>query len=128
MELDDYDPMTAPEADDWLSLDEDERIELVVEHHRREQVELPNARVHAVIHVVVENQAAMADDVPTGAALERLVGEGLDRHEAVHAIGGVVVEFMTDLLQEVGPTEFDNDRFTDELDKLDAATWLESFE
>ncbi len=37
-------------------MDEDERITLVMEHHREAGVELPNEQVHAVVHVVVETK------------------------------------------------------------------------
>jgi hypothetical protein len=58
-----YDPNVALSAADWLALDEDERIELVSSYHRRRKIKLPNSQLHAVIHVVVENQLAMGESV-----------------------------------------------------------------
>ena len=89
-----YDPLNAPDPDDWQSMDEDERMMLVMEYHREAGVELPNEQVHAVVHVVVENQIALGDEMSAQATLERLMREGLDRHEAIHAVGSVLVDFV----------------------------------
>ena len=60
------------------------------------------------------------------ATLDRLVGEGLDRHEAIHAIGSVLAEFMFDLMGDgaVGG----NEKYFRQLEKLNAAEWRESFD
>jgi hypothetical protein len=47
--------------------------------------------VHAAIHVAVENQIAMGVEL-VGETVARLVAEGLDRHEAIHAIGALLAE------------------------------------
>jgi hypothetical protein len=57
--MDWYDPEKPGESADWLQTDEGQRIELVWSYHRRKKVRLPNAQLHAVIHVVVENQLAL---------------------------------------------------------------------
>jgi len=49
---------------------------------------LPNAHLHASIHAIVENQLAQ-EVVLMKDSLDRLRAEGLDRHEAIHAIGSV---------------------------------------
>ncbi|MGX9424040.1 MULTISPECIES: SEC-C metal-binding domain-containing protein [Bradyrhizobium] len=36
-----YDPFTEPPAEQWLALDEQERIDLVLEYHRRAGIRLP---------------------------------------------------------------------------------------
>src|ERR1700757_4384746 len=94
-----YDPLEAPDPDEWLALDEQERLDLVQEYHRRARIHLPNAKVHAVLHAIVEAQIALADETPARRTAQRLIDEGLDRHEAIHAIGLVLAEFMHDLLQ-----------------------------
>ena len=71
--MEDYDPLNAPDPDEWQSMDEDERITLVMEHHRESGVELPNEQTHAAIHVIVENQIALGDEVPTEATVECLI-------------------------------------------------------
>ena len=40
-----YDPLNAPEPGEWLTMGEDERIRLVMEHHRQTNVELPNEQI-----------------------------------------------------------------------------------
>jgi hypothetical protein len=68
-------------------MDEQEQMMLVMEYHRQAGVELPNETIHAVMHVVVENQIGLGDELSAQATLERLMREGLDRHEAIHAVG-----------------------------------------
>jgi len=96
-----YHPHHAPDPEAWLALDEGERTELVLQYHRRARVRLPNARLHAAIHVVVENQVALGDEIPVRRTLERLRAEGLDRHDAVHAAGSVLAKRIYDLLKKV---------------------------
>lgn len=88
-----YDPDAAVDASQWLALDEQVRIGLAEAHHRAAHVELPNLTAHACFHAIVENQIALGHD-PVVRALARLMNEGLSRHDAVHAIGSVVVGFF----------------------------------
>jgi HD superfamily phosphodiesterase len=122
-----YDPMNAPDPDEWQSLDEQERLMLVEDHHRQAGVELPNEQIHAVIHVIVENQIALGDEVPTQATLERMMREGLDRHDAIHAVGSVLANFLGEILAAADAAPSVNEGFFEELKKLKAAEWLESF-
>jgi hypothetical protein len=103
--MDRYDPLHAPPPDAWLAADEDERIERVAEYHRRARVKLPKRRLHACFHVIVENQVAMGDQLPARRVLERLQAEGLDRHDAIHAIGSVVADYLHDLLRRGAPSD-----------------------
>jgi hypothetical protein len=59
-----YDCLKAPDPKAWLALDEQERIELVRDYHRRARIRLPNATVHAVLHTIVETQIAQGDETP----------------------------------------------------------------
>ncbi len=121
-----YDPLNAPDPDDWQSMGEDERMMLVMEYHRKAGVELPNEQVHAVVHVVVENQITLGDEMSAQAALERLMREGLDRHEAIHAVGSVLVDFvLAPIRDDAAPGT--NERYNEELEKLTAAEWLKTF-
>ncbi len=118
-----YDPLNAPDPDDWQSMDEEERMMLVMEYHREAGVELPNEQVHAVVHIVVENQFTLGDEMSARVALERLMREGLDRHEAIHAVGNVLVDFVQALIRDdAAPAA--NERYNEELMKLKAAEWL----
>ena len=122
--MDQYDPQVAPDSKDWLALDEGERILLVEEHHRDARVPLPKrARtLHASVHVVVENQLALADE-PVVRALDRLVREGLSRHDAVHAIGSVVAEEIYVLLKEQDIPDTARTRYYAAIEQLTAASW-----
>jgi Domain of unknown function (DUF1841) len=97
--MDSYNPDTSPTPTDWLGTDEGDRIELVSVYHRRQTIKLPNAQLHAVIHVVVENQLALGEAMVVN-TLSRLQGEGLSRHDALHAIGSVLAENLYELMRE----------------------------
>lgn len=97
MPLDSYVPDAAPDAREWLALDEERRLALVLAHHAESGTPLPNARLHAAIHVVVENQLALGDPAAVQETLERLQREQLSRHDAIHAIGTAVSELLLDL-------------------------------
>jgi hypothetical protein len=57
-----YDANKAPNPEEWLALDDAERIDLVIEYHRRHHLPLGgNANLHARAHAMVENQIAMGD-------------------------------------------------------------------
>jgi hypothetical protein len=121
-----YDPLISPDPDAWLALEEQGRIELVMDFHRRARIRPPNAKVHAVLHVGVENQIAEGDALPVRRTLDRLMTEGLDRHDAIHAIGMVLIGHMNDLLK-AGQVEGDpNIRYFAELERLTAAKWRQS--
>jgi hypothetical protein len=89
-----YDPDHAPDPERWLAQDEMQLMEIVQRYHRREQIPLPNERVHASYHVMVENQVALGEKTPVRDALDRLMGEGMSRHDAIHAVGAVLAKHM----------------------------------
>ena len=60
----------------------------------------PNAKVHAVMHAIIENQIALGDEIPVQRTAQRLMDEGLDRHDTIHAIGSVLVGHMFDLTRQ----------------------------
>ncbi len=95
-----YDPLQAPDPKEWLALDEGERIVLAEDYHRRAGIRLPNVKVHAAIHAAVETQAAMADETPVRRTLDRLMSAGLDRHDAIHAIGSVVMDLIYEVVNK----------------------------
>jgi hypothetical protein len=79
-------------------------------------------------HATVETQVAMGDETPARRTLERLMAEGLDRHQAVHAIGMVLMEHIYDILRGPDPDlESDpNLTYFAALEKLTANEWLQS--
>ena len=116
-----YDPHEAPESEEWLTIDEAERIRLAQDYHRRARVRLPNEKLHAVLHVVIENQIALRDEIPVQSTVQRLMAEGLDRHEAIHAIASVLAEFMHDLMGNPGSSTEPNQEYFAALHRLTAS-------
>ncbi|MCA9667872.1 MAG: hypothetical protein KC503_19875 [Myxococcales bacterium] len=88
-----YGPYVAdsqPDPDWWLAMEDLERLLLVLEAHSGE---LPTSHppatsllLHSVVHEMAETQLANGDDKLQG-RLDKLVGDGLSRHEAIHALG-----------------------------------------
>lgn len=116
-----YDPLHPPDPSQWLALSEGDRLNGVLEFHGPAGAALPNARLHAALHVTVENQVAEGYRAVVE-ALARLTGEGLDRHESVHAVGAAVAERMRQVLQS-GKPAFDKVAYETELAALTAADW-----
>jgi len=119
-----YDPERAPDPEAWLALDEQARIDLVSAHHRRTRVNLPSRQLHAAIHVVVENQLAERIAV-VQETVERLLVEGLDRHDAIHAIGSVVAEHLWKAVNEKWRGPDPQEEYFRRLETLTAREWLE---
>src|SRR4051812_42305165 len=95
-----YEANEQPDAETWLDLDETERVDLVIDYHRRTGVQLDSLELHSVTHVLVENQVALGDAAPVPATLARLMDEGLDRHEAIHAIGSILMSIVFDAVSK----------------------------
>jgi hypothetical protein len=117
-----YDPYRHIDSEAWQELDESERIESVRQYHRQNRIRLPNETLHATTHVIVENQVALGDSFPALAVLLRLMEEGLDRHEAVHAIGLVLSEQLFAALREGGDADI-NKQYVEKLNRLTAESW-----
>jgi hypothetical protein len=93
-----YNARAAPDPRAWLERDEQERIDLVIKyHHRNRQPMGQDPLAHSAVHVAVENQVAMGDVTVVSATLARLMREGLDRHDAIHAIGNVLIGIIFDV-------------------------------
>ena len=124
-----YDPEVAPDPVEWLELDEQHRIDLAERYHHAARIKLPNTKAHAVFHAIVENQIAEGLE-PVLRAMERLTGQGLSRHDAVHAIGSVVA----DQLYEVMKTEDEDHastaqaRYNAAVERLTAKQWRQKYE
>ena len=123
--MEEYDPNLDLEAKDWLDLDEQERMMLVEDYHRRHRIRMPSSEGHAVIHTIVENQLVLEEPVVV-ATFARLRREGLDRHDAIHAIGSVLASHMHALLAGDQSEEEPNARYYEALGKLSASEWRAS--
>ncbi len=121
-----YNPLKVPNPQEWLELDEQERIDLVRKYHRQKRIRLPNAEVHALFHVILEHQIAAGDALPTERTVQRLMSEGLDRHDAIHAVGTVISNYIFDAMQATPAPEMPADYFV-QLQNLTAQNWLDSF-
>lgn len=119
-----YNPYVGPDADDWRDMDDAERRQQVLAFHRQEGSELPNEDLHAMIHVVIENQVAMGDQIPVKRTLERLVGEGLDRHDAIHAISAILIEELAQSAEEPDGKGESEVAYFARLETLTAESWL----
>jgi hypothetical protein len=121
-----YDPDVAPDPREWLALPESERIRLAQSYHVAGRVKVPSMKAHAAVHAAVENQIASGYG-PSRKAVARLQSEGLSRHEAVHAIGSVIAQFIYELGQ--GQSEEQRASFQarmgEAIEKLHAKEWLD---
>ena len=122
-----YDPEQGIDPEEWSALDEGERQYLVERYHRKNRIKMPNSRLHAAIHVIVENQVALGDEIPAQETLARLMREGLSRHDAIHAIGSVLSGHMFNLIKEGAKSQDVNAGYYRQLEELTAEGWLNSF-
>jgi hypothetical protein len=120
-----YDASKAPDPMEWLELDESDRIDLVMAYHKHAKLPVGESeRLHAMAHVIVESQAAMGDVTVVPATLDRLMREGLDRHDAIHAIGSVLMGIVFDAIKSPKGKKIDiNAQYGRELAQLTAASW-----
>jgi hypothetical protein len=116
-----YDPDQPVNAAEWLQLDVAERQVAVERYHKRARIRIPSAHIHAVIHASIETQVAEGHPAATQ-ALERMQAEGLDRHDAIHAVGSVMAKHMFAIVQE--GQSFDEAAYAADLGELSAKRWL----
>jgi hypothetical protein len=118
-----YDPEKTPRPAEWLELEEDERISRISAYHRHAKIKLPNLNIHAALHAVVENQ--IAEELQTvRETVARLKEAGLSRHDAIHAVGSVLVGRLQVLMREGGPAQFEVEAYSQDLRSLAAGGWL----
>lgn len=118
-----YDADRQPDSEAWLGLDEEERIDIVMAYHRQKRVRLENAKVHAVAHVIVENQIALGSPPLVTTTMSRLMQEGLDRHDAIHAVGSVILGALFDAMRQPGKASDLSPEYNSRLAALTAASW-----
>jgi hypothetical protein len=119
-----YDPEVVLGPAAWLALQELDRVDLIEVFHREAGGYGEDLRLHSVMHAAVENQLAAADPPEAQQALSRLMADGLTRHDALHAIGSVFVEFLFPVLKggSEGPT-FDAIGYARSLTGLTVERW-----
>jgi hypothetical protein len=121
-----YNPDVPPDPADWLAMDEGEQVARIEAYHRVTQVNLAQPTLHAALHAVVERQLAMQLG-SVRSALVRLQNDGLDRHDAVHAIGAVLSEHMRQLMTGECTAPDPNAVYFAALDRLSATSWRREF-
>ena len=118
-----YDPEVAPNSEEWLELDEQERFSLIEQYHQRALIKLPNLTAHAIFHAIIENQIAEKLE-PVVRAMARLSSDNLSRHDAVHAIANVAAEHIHDLFNNNDNAQNSLARYNAAVEKLTAKNWL----
>lgn len=120
--MDTYDPDRAPDPLAWLALDEGDRKALILAHHEGRfpdalHTEGSSEILHAALHGIVENQIASGSPAAVGRAVDRMTGDSLKRHAAVHAVMQVLAVHMGQLS---GGAKFDHAAYERNLDQLTA--------
>ena len=118
-----YDPDVDPDPAHWLALDEGERLRQTKDYHRRHDVLAANPDIHALVHVVIETQIATGDETAAPRALERLMTEGLTRHEAIHALGSVLTEMIVAVAKGEETEPFQTHAYNDAIARIKAEDW-----
>ena len=115
-----YNPAEPIDADQWLSIDENERRYAIQEWvSELTGSEIEDCLITAVPILVVENQVAMGSPPVTRATLERLLEAGIDRMTAIQVISDVVADSLGAAISEHG--DYDSDAFAQALEQIDPA-------
>lgn len=118
---DDYDIAKPMAPEEWLAIDEDERMRLIQQAHERARSPMGQSpTAHAAMHAVVENRLAMGDRAVAD-AYDRCRAAGLDRHTAVHALASVVTRHMMAILET--HEGFDQETADRDYAALDPEAW-----
>ena len=118
-----YNPLFEQDKEEWLGASELDRLVAVREFHERsgEEFEEGALMVHSSIHVIVENQLAEGVDlIPETVA--KLIRQGLNRHEAIHAIGAIISEDIYNIVRGKD-IEFSPKKYRKKLEKITAKRW-----
>lgn len=118
-----YDAARVPAALDWLALDEPIRVERIRAYHRLAPAakQPPNLEIHAAMHAIIETQLADGNPPNAREAMARLQGEGLGRHDAIHALASVLSRHMQAVAHGGA---FDAEGYAADLGALTRARWL----
>lgn len=81
----------------WLTRPDEARLKQVLAYHRRTLPpgkRPPNEESHARLHVLVEDMNAAHEPAAVSRAMERLLADGLKRHDAVHAVAFLLTRHL----------------------------------
>jgi len=122
-----YNPHSAPDPEQWLAEEDSEQLDRVMRAHRKQGLDASQLKAHALFHTIVENQIAMGDATPVPEAMDRLMAEGLDRHEAIHAVASKLTKHLWDILRvETQPSDDLHEAYFNAVRQLTAKEWLGS--
>lgn len=121
--LEGYDAAAPPDPGEWLKLDEDERTLRIEHYHRRAGLRSENDALHAILHLIVEDQVAGDEPRVVKTTVTRLMAEGLDRHEAIHAIIAALGAMLSEMIHGKEPAPFSASDYAAALDGLSAESW-----
>jgi len=119
-----YDPLHPIEPTEWLAIDEEERLAMVVAYLDEIPEPIEEKHVLAMLLTVAENQIAMGDETPVKAAVDRLEMEGLDRFTALLAVQEVFAELMQEM-QQNPDLEYSPELHKKRLARIDSKVWKE---
>jgi hypothetical protein len=106
-----------------MALDEDERLMRIEAHHRLAGIPMPDGHLHALCHIIVENQIALGDATPVRRTVARLIAEGLDRHEAIHTLGMKIAVQFVDAATTGNSDLISTEAYFAEVEALTAEGW-----
>ncbi len=118
-----YDADRAPDTEEWNAADEDARLAAIRAYHDQldEHPDTPNPKLHALMHVIVENQLAAGDPPEAAETLARLLVAGASRHAAIHAIASIVAEEIQAVMKD--DRAYDREATARRLKHLRPADW-----
>ena len=119
-----YDPDERLNIEEWLTLDDSQKVKIVSDFHESIKEEFSDDgafAMHSHMHVIVENQiAGNVELVPE--TVDKLMRQGLSRHEAIHAVSAILAEDIFDMLQGK-VEEFSLKKYRRKLEKITAKKW-----
>jgi len=121
-----YDPENSPNSTEWLALDEDQRLLMIERYHQQRGEYGESLQMHSIMHSVVESQLAEETE-PVKDALLRLRKDGLSRHDAIHAVGSVLAEYIWEMMNK-DEVEAVNEEYFDRLSQLTKRSWRERYD
>lgn len=84
-------------------------------------------KLHVTYHAIVETQAAMGDETSVRQTLARLIGEGVDRREGVHAVGSTLAWRVTKIVRGRASGAGPSAPYFAALEKLTIKSWRRDF-
>ena len=96
--------------------------------HVRAKIDLPSVKTHAILHPIVENPMALGVK-RTVRAIPRLMGQGLSRRDAIHAMGSVYAEHFYERATWAGKDSSEDlwASWSAAIDRLSAQAWLAKY-